>query len=404
MNSTIGKTAFGLLMAFFILYLGYFFYMSVSPKYKTQTVTSVKMSDGMQVNGIFVRDEKVLAAEKSSLLSYTVGNAYKVSSGNEIAVVYNNASDLQSQILLNEINKNIAMLENSQDKTVLSNLNPEILLKQINERFGALLDMANSGNVSELAEIRNQFLIGVNRKQITTNQSPGFEQAITALKSEAATLKAKISSAPRKITTNYAGYFVSLVDGFEEKLSFGSLDSLSYADVDTVLADKNNTVKNNVGKIVSNYKWYYIFKADKALANRFQTGNSVSLSFSFEKNGEISALVEKVKVFSQDQYLIYVSSDVVSEQFTSLRSHPCQVIFSRYAGLRIHRQAVRATDNVYGVYVKLGGQLVFKKIDQLYQDGEYIISKEHPGDSAYVQLFDEVVIEGKNAYGGKPVE
>lgn len=404
MNSTIGKTAFGLLIAFFILYLGYFFYMSISPKYKTQTVTSVKMSDSMQVSGIFVRDEKVLTAEKSPLLSYTVSNAHKVSNGNEIAVVYNNASDLQSQILLNEINKNIAMLESSQDTAALSNLNPEILLKQINERFGALLDMANSGNVSELAEIRNQFLIGVNRKQITTNQSPGFAETLAALKSEAAALKAKISSVPRKITTNYAGYFVSIADGFEEKLSFASLDNLSYTDVDEVLADKNNTVKNNVGKIISNYKWYYIFKADKTLADRFQAGNSVSLSFSFEKSGEISALVEKVKAFSQDQYLICLSSDVVSEYFTSLRSHPCQVIFSRYSGLRIHRQAVRATNNVYGVYVKLGGQLVFKKIDQLYQDGEYIISKEHPGDSAYVQLFDEVVIEGKNAYGGKPVE
>ena len=48
-----------------------------------------------------------------------------------------------------------------------------------------------------------------------------------------------------------------------------------------------------------------------------------------------------------------------------------------------------------GVYVLNGEQVVFKKIDVIYEGSDYVLSSlEHTGDDSYLVLYDDIMIEG----------
>ena len=79
-------------------------------------------------------------------------------------------------------------------------------------------------------------------------------------------------------------------------------------------------------------------------------------------------------------------------------------IVNSYGGLRVSRSALRFNDDQErGVFVVVGGKLVFKKINVEYWGDDYLIcTQEDDGD--YLKLYDRIVTEGKDLYEGKVVE
>ena len=52
------------------------------------------------------------------------------------------------------------------------------------------------------------------------------------------------------------------------------------------------------------------------------------------------------------------------------------------------------TSNYKGVYIQKGEQVVFRRIDVIYEGTDYVISKIHDGDQDYLALYDDIMIEG----------
>ena len=55
--------------------------------------------------------------------------------------------------------------------------------------------------------------------------------------------------------------------------------------------------------------------------------------------------------------------------------------------------------NTKGVYALKGEQEEFKKIDVIYEGSDYVLSAEHPDDSDYLSLYDDILIEGVDQLG-----
>ena len=87
-----------------------------------------------------------------------------------------------------------------------------------------------------------------------------------------------------------------------------------------------------------------------------------------------------------------------------------------YSGLKIPREAIRFADivevqededgneissvtNYKGVYTSKGEQVVFKKIDVIYEGGNYVLSAVHDDDASYLALYDDIMIEGVDSNG-----
>lgn len=56
-----------------------------------------------------------------------------------------------------------------------------------------------------------------------------------------------------------------------------------------------------------------------------------------------------------------------------------------------------------GVYVLWGTEVVFRYVDVLYSRDGITVVKNKTGESKYLKLYDDVIIEGRNLYDGKIV-
>jgi len=54
--------------------------------------------------------------------------------------------------------------------------------------------------------------------------------------------------------------------------------------------------------------------------------------------------------------------------------------------------------NSKGVYIKLGEQISFKRVDVVYEGDNFVLSALNAG-SDYVSMYDDVVVEGVDADG-----
>ena len=90
-----------------------------------------------------------------------------------------------------------------------------------------------------------------------------------------------------------------------------------------------------------------------------------------------------------------------------------EAVVNEYEGIRVPRSAEHihiSTDEngkeveEYGVYVKLGTLMYFRKItNKLYQNEEYMLLPLNPSeeDGDEVRLYDEVIVEGTDLDNGK---
>lgn len=92
------------------------------------------------------------------------------------------------------------------------------------------------------------------------------------------------------------------------------------------------------------------------------------------------------------------------------------MISGEFEGIKVPRKAIRFLDmeetvvdeetgkeskqtvNCKGVYVKFGERISFKKIDVIYEGGDYVLSSLNAGDG-YLALYDDIVVEGVDADG-----
>ena len=62
------------------------------------------------------------------------------------------------------------------------------------------------------------------------------------------------------------------------------------------------------------------------------------------------------------------------------------------------------SDGVTGVYVLSGINAVFKPIEILYSDSNYVICKNDVQSSSGIRMYDEVILGGSDLYDGKTVK
>ena len=76
------------------------------------------------------------------------------------------------------------------------------------------------------------------------------------------------------------------------------------------------------------------------------------------------------------------------------RVQSAKIVFDEYEGLKIPRKAIRFKNKDKGVYVLLGNDITFKKIDVIYEneDDDFVISK-NTSNEEYVLLYDQILME-----------
>lgn len=414
-----------------VSYLVYQAYQLAYSKIVTEQALSIELSDEINAVGITVRDEELIENEYSGVIVPAVAEGGKVSKGQVIAYVFKTAEDANAYNRILEIEQQIeefkSMETAKEEWSSIDNL--------LDERINALATAINDGDLDLVDEIRADITYLLNKRQIYKHDVDDFDERIEQLEAEKATLEAKYDIEPQTIKAEDAGYFVSNVDGHENELSIEDSKNLTPQDIDRLI-DSLTYVDTSkyIGKIADDYKWHLVSAIPAEDAARLKVGSTYTIKLPYAEVGSVRATLQAVNITEgDDRAVVQFTCNYLLAELTAIRSQPIVIQVRSYQGIGVKTDAlcsqtvtktitVSASDayaygvtaeegsknaevtyetEQVGVYVLWGTEVVFRYVDVLYSRDGITVVKNRTGDDYYLELYDDVIVEGKDLYNGK---
>lgn len=389
----------------FVFFIGQVFFAD-GGKVNTETAYTYSMTEDVPFEGVFLRDETVVYSPGSGVLDYEHSDGSKVGKSSVIARRYRSEADIERRREIEKINEQIAVLTDAQKLAGTDNNQLENISSQINERHSMILESLIGGDYSA-AQAQETAMLGVlSKREISRGDVSGYGTRIAALRNRLSELQTMISGDVTDIYADGTGYFVSHVDGYEGKLSTADSGSITADQIDDIISEPDlGKSSGAVGKLIADYRWRVAAVIDSEQLFGCYEGSTVTLRVRSDPTPIEAEIVSITDSGRGDGTSVYVfECDTLTSSVVSGRTAQFKYIVNSYGGLRVSRSALRFNDEQErGVFVVVGGKLVFKKINVEYWGDDYLIcTQEDDGD--YLKLYDRIVTEGKDLYEGKVVE
>lgn len=425
MNSSVLKKIISAFIAILLLiYVGNQIYNANYSQVKTQTAVSANASDTVQTKAIVIRKEILLTQTTPGVVGYTLSNGSNVARGGEVAKLYSSPKDANVQQQLNRLDDEIEKLTKLNDLSNTLAASPDLLDKQINQKLSGLLDSIHSGEYSQLPSNRADVLYLLNERQVATLKVSNFNQKISELKNKRNSLAASGGTTTGNITSPADGFFISAADGYESLVSYDNALSLTASDIKSKQSQKCAVPNNIIGKICSNFDWYFACDLPADSASKFKVGNFVDITLPFASAQSVPAIVSAVnQKSSNSEAAVILKCSYMNSSLANIRNETIQIQIEDYAGIRVNQQsihfvnkftdkngkAVTQKEAIKGVYVMHGSQIEFVQVIPIFSTGNYVICDDEPANDkiqtySTLKLYDEVVTEGTNLYDGKVVK
>ncbi len=391
MKSLTTKILAGIFVLLILATVGNQVYFRLHEKRDTTEAVLCDINEDVTFQGVVVRDESVVTYKGDGVLDYLYKDGSKVSVNNPIAEVYSSVESIAANKKAGEIRQQIEDLKRAQNPGTTNYVQPETLKSKIDNEYKQLLTSSQNCDYSSVKKVKNDMSIVMNIYNVITGTSKNYNSAISALEQKAEQLESQANHIDT-IDADETGYFVSYCDGYENELTTDSVDKLTASQVQKIIDGDEEGVKPSkdcVGKIFSDYscKIVGIVDADK----RIVEGATLPIMFN-TSNNIYNVTVDSVKNVDDDKYLVVFSCDRLDDVIVKSRVQTIEVIFGEHQGIKVPRQAIRFKDKQKGVYVVLGNEVVFKKIDVIYEGDDYVVSK-NTSDDDYLLLYDQILLE-----------
>ncbi|HPR39587.1 MAG TPA: HlyD family efflux transporter periplasmic adaptor subunit [Oscillospiraceae bacterium] len=406
MKTAVGKILVIIMSLFLIAYAGYQAWKFFYHPYETEIAVSYSVNNTLRVQGIAVRTETPIESEYAGSVSYVYEDGARVLKNTSIAYTHSSADTVNRMERAAVLEKEIDRLEEADSAGSQVYGVSDLLNQQLGTALISYSAAASQQLLDGFSGCRDDLLTLINKKQILTGEVADFSDRIELLKSEYDELNTKIQAdVGESVLSPMTGYFISTVDGYEEKVNRESLLEMSVSGIEDLIAGSATYVGSAVGKIADSYEWDYAVTMDAADADGFYVGKEVQAAFDGTSDSSVTLkVIQIVEDDSSDQCAVIFSCASFTPELASLRKVGAELTLAFYNGLRISDSAVRFNaDQEKGIYVIDRGTVVFKTINVIYEGPGYVICKWERGVTTAIQLFDEVVIEGSDLYVGKVV-
>ena len=367
--------------------------------YKTETAIKYTLAESITLDGVVAFDSVDVAG--SGDLGYLVQDGERVTNGTVVAEVYTDDSQGLQRERLDRLERTITLLTKSQNSTG-SDLS--VLTNQTKQALYNLLDKINTAQYSGITDAEDTFLLAQNRLQVSTGQTAGFADTISALQVEYDSIKAQLD-ALQTITATTNGYFSSTAASPAIAADRQALDDADPATLQKMLADGfPAAATDRAGQITTGFSWKFYAVCDLDTAARFDNISSVKISVPGKQNTPLSATVEEVTLDKDNGIAkIVLQCQTINAEVLSFGQETAQIDLKTYEGIRIDKEALHIVDGQRGVYVKYGNLQRFLKITTLYENDSYILIPENGkiGTDNEVRLYDEIIVQGTNLQDGK---
>lgn len=366
-------------------------YYFVHDKHDTEEAVLATVNEDIVFSGIIIRDERVVTYDGGGVLDYAYPDGSKVSVNNTIAEVYSSEDAIAAKDKIALIDEQIQLLERAQNPGTTNYVEPEALLSRIENKYNELLESTVNTDFSELSDVKSELALVMNIYNIVTGTETSYDEKIRELEQKREELKSIAGSPDDVIKADKTGYFVSYADGYENKLSTDKIDRLTEKDINDVLKGGAQTPENAIGKMFDDYSCKIAGVVD--YDTRVAEDAELSLMLNSSKN-VYDVTVESVKVCgeNEDKMLVVLNCDRLDENLVNSRTLTAKLIFDEYQGIKVPRSAIRFSGDEKGVYVILGKDISFKKINVIYEGDDYVLS-ENTSEEEYLLLYDQILLE-----------
>ncbi len=395
-----------ILSAFVIIYVICQMFRFGGSDYATQTVYEQTVNDTIPVEGIIFRDETVIPVGGNGIIScnYSVGE--KVSTKTQLGSVYQNQAAIDEQRELKNVEQTLETLQKIQQNGDASEIvKPEVLNSSIGEYGERLIAARDTENFSKLSDIRTGLTETYAKRDILMDSGADYTETIENLTNQRDSLKAGLGGTSQAFYSTAAGYFVDHVDGQEETLTEDYMQSLTAGQIsDFVKSYQGYQADSTSVKIVKDHNWYYAVTVSEEHVKSLKAGNKATLQFPTQKES-VPVKVESVDFDeASGLYKVVFLGDTINAFLLSTRVQSAEVLVSSYKGLKVPKEAIRFKDDEMGVYIKTMNKVYFRKLDKLYETDDFVISKTYYGNNeGYLELYDDVIVKGKDLYDQKPL-
>lgn len=381
----------------------------------TESALIAEATASREFKGIFIRDEEPKTYSGNGVLSYNVSDGGKLGNGSVIAEVYPDENQISINRQIESLTRELDILKKIQNPGTLESAQPSGISESIEENYRSLILCRDMQDYDTLETVKDNLLVNMSTYQIITNEVSGFEQQITDINNELIQLRQQSAKPIETIKSDKPAYFVSYCDGYESELTPDSLDSLTIAEINGI-TDNRLDDKNLVGKLISGYNWYIAGVVDNS-RKEYNVGADVKVRLDSSSEYFNAVIFDVRDEGDPSESIIILSCDQFSHDIVQHRTEKVEIITGDYRGLKVPREAIRfvtmeeeTTDpesgedvvksvSYKGVYILKGEQVEFKKIDVVYEGGDYVLSEIHEDDQSYLALYDDIMIEGVEQSG-----
>ena len=272
---------------------------------ESDTVSALTASalSSREYRGVFIRDEEIQLYSGNGVLSYNVSDGGKVGNDTVIAEAYLDDEQLSIKHELAKLGRELSILEKITNPGTLESAQPSSLSESINDSYRSLIYYRDMGKLDELNEAKDDLLIQLSTYQIVTDEVQGFDQKILDIRNEIDKLNAKRSAPSETIRAPRSAYFVSYIDGYEEKLNTQNMDELTVSMIEEI-SDRKSTAPNVVGKLIDGYGWYLAVVADNS-KKTYAIGDKVQLRFDSSAES-YPAVIHDIRDEKKDKSIVII--------------------------------------------------------------------------------------------------
>lgn len=360
------------------------------------------INDSIITQGMICREETVLTQNSTGVVDYLVNDGERVSKGGLVAKAYPSYSDIEKIIYLRTLESNLDNINTANGYIDGNPLDISQTRKQLTGQLTQLSEIFTTQDYTKSDEKLTDLVLSLNKISVATGKTDSFSGAKSVLKNEISSLESQIRRPLTSLYTPYTGYFIKTVDGLESVATPDKFVSSSYQWGQDMIDNYAGNIEDTVqyGKIITNYKWCICTYVDTNDAQNLTEGKSISISLKINENTFTKAKVKNV-VNMGEKTLIVIECTELDEYSASARVTDCEILFKQYTGIKIPKSAIHFVGEEMGVYVSFSNVVYFKKIAPIYEDDNYVIVPKKQDENNQVEMYDSIIVKGRNLYNGK---
>ncbi len=373
---------------------------------KTEVALQKTVASSAVTEAFIVRDEYPIEASVSGTLVPLVEDGKRVASGDNVAVVFGSDDAAKVYNQMNAVSEDIAYYSSLLNKVGIQTNDVTVLDERIYSACEEYVAAISHGKIEAYDYYEDNIRDAFTSRQLSTGTVIDPTEKLMSLEAQLTDLKSR-AGGYNTITAPHPGYYISVADGYENAVNYADVSSLTTEQI-TSLFDRNATPKastdNYMGKLVDGFNWYMLCVIDYEDAVKLSIGSKAYIEFTMTAAEPLNAEIVAIGNTVDGKAGVVIKSNLMNTAYARLRTEQIRITFDRHTGFEIDNRAIREVDGQKGVYVLSGNIVEFKKINITYSDSEYSICNNPDNEKGYIELYDEVIVEGTDLYDGKVLD